>query len=59
MSPAPLADGAPLSHRDDPPVAASSQDPSPAVGPEYHPEYQRGRRSGGRGGQGRRRGVKR
>jgi len=132
MSPDPLADGAPLSQRDDPPAAESSQDPPPAVGPERplrplsggrvvasglvtgaaglaiaqflrtvvahtpvrlsertlfwdmvlvsgfglvagmaveavrqlqlnnpDPEYQRGRRSGGRGGQSRPRGVKR
>ena len=132
MSPAPLADDAPLSRRDDPSAAASSHAPSPAVGPERplrplsggrvvasglvtgaaglaiamflrtvvahipvpvsertlfwdtvllsgfglvagmaveavrqlqlsnpDPEYQRGRRSGGRGGQGRPRGVKR
>ena len=34
MSPDPLADGAPLSHRDDPTAAESSQAPPPAVGPE-------------------------
>lgn len=34
MSPDPLADGAPLSHRDDPPAAESSQAPPPDVGPE-------------------------
>ena len=34
MSPAPLADGAPLPHRDDPPAGESSHDPPPAVGPE-------------------------
>lgn len=34
MSPDPLGDGAPLSHRDDPPAAESSQAPPPAVGPE-------------------------
>ena len=34
MSPDPLADGAPLSHRDDPPAAESSQSPPPAVAPE-------------------------
>ena len=32
MSPDPLADGAPLSDRDDPPAAESSQAPPPAVG---------------------------
>jgi len=34
MSPDPLADGAPLSDRDDPPAAESSQAPPPAVGSE-------------------------